>query len=364
MTQKTNFFKLGLFVILAFALTAAMLIAFGAGKFLKTEILAETYFNETVQGLDIGSEVKYKGVKIGTVKSITTPTKVYGIPSNYVLVTFSLAEDCYVGQTGKDAGERMKKAIDEGLSISLSFKGLTGAAYLETDYQVPANPLEITWNPKNLYVPSRRSNIKRVSDALKQMMDSFTDLDIQNLGKDIGALVKNLNNKANDLDMAQISNQAGKLLKELRKTNEKIAGFIESNQMKQIVADAGTSMADLKLIVQDAKEPVKNTLADVETAAAGVTRMTNRLESDYGPKIARLTQKMEATLASLEKTSKMLENMVWVNADIIGKTIENFEHTAENLNQLTLELRKYPGRILMEAPPESQTPAAMKENSK
>ena len=67
MTQKTNYFKLGLFVILAFALTAAMLIALGAGQFLKTETLAETYFNESVQGLNIGSEVKYKGVIIGAV---------------------------------------------------------------------------------------------------------------------------------------------------------------------------------------------------------------------------------------------------------------------------------------------------------
>ena len=57
-----------------------MLIAFGAGQFFKTETLAETYFNESVQGLNIGSEVKYKGVKIGAVKSITTPTKVTTLP--------------------------------------------------------------------------------------------------------------------------------------------------------------------------------------------------------------------------------------------------------------------------------------------
>ena len=149
MTQKTNYFKLGLFVILAFALTAAMLIAFGAGQFLKTETLAETYFNESVQGLNVGSEVKYKGVKIGAVKSITTPTKVYDVASNYVLVTFSLSEDCYVGQTGKNPRERMKKAVDDGLSIFLSFNGLTGSAYLETDYKdKEPDALEIPWTPK------------------------------------------------------------------------------------------------------------------------------------------------------------------------------------------------------------------------
>ena len=57
MTRKANFFKLGLFVIIAFVLFAAFLIAFGAGEFMKKELIAETYFDESVQGLDIGSEV-------------------------------------------------------------------------------------------------------------------------------------------------------------------------------------------------------------------------------------------------------------------------------------------------------------------
>jgi len=50
MTQKANFFKLGLFVIIAFGLGAAFLIIFGAGQFFKKELLAETCFNESVQG--------------------------------------------------------------------------------------------------------------------------------------------------------------------------------------------------------------------------------------------------------------------------------------------------------------------------
>ena len=120
MTQQANFFKLGLFVIIAIGLGAAFLIAFGAGEFFKKETLGETCFDESVQGLDIGSEVKYKGVKIGTVKAITTPAKLYHIQSNYVLVTFSLSDDCYVGQTGETSTIRIQKAIAEGLSVHLA----------------------------------------------------------------------------------------------------------------------------------------------------------------------------------------------------------------------------------------------------
>ncbi|NWH04454.1 MlaD family protein [Desulfobacter latus] len=349
MTRKTNYFKLGLFVILAFALTAAMLIAFGAGQFLKTETLAETYFNESVQGLNIGSEVKYKGVKIGAVKSITTPTKVYDIASNYVLVTFSLSENCYVGQTGKKPEERMKKAVDDGLSIFLSFNGLTGSAYLETDYKKTGpDDLEISWTPENLYVPSRSSNIKEVSDAISHVMEALSTLDLQEMKKDLSALLKSLN-------ITKVSTQAESLLKELRQTNKDLGNTLTSGQVKRILADAGASVADVKQIVHDAKDPIKDALADINTASGSFKRMATGLEQNYEGKLTDMSDKMDTVLASLEKTSRLLENMIWTNADVIEKIIGNLENTTENLNQFTRELREYPGSILMKAPPRAST---------
>jgi len=349
MTQKTNYFKLGLFVILAFALTAAMLIALGAGQFLRTEPLAETYFNESVQGLDIGSEVKYKGVKIGAVKSITTPTKVYDIASNYVLVIFSLSENCYVGQTGKNPEERMKKAVEDGLSIFLSFNGLTGSAYLETDYKRSGpDDLEISWTPENLYVPSQSSNIKEVSDAISHVMEALSTLDLQEMKKDISALLKSLN-------ITKVSAQAESLLKELRQTNRDLGNTLTSGQVKRILADAGASVADLKQIIHGAKDPIKEALADINTASGSFKRMATGLEQGYKGKLTDMSDKMDTVLASLEKTSRLLENMIWANADVIEKTISNLENTTENLNQFTRELREYPGSILMKAPPRAST---------
>ncbi|MEH0018073.1 MAG: MlaD family protein [Desulfobacter sp.] len=361
MTQKANFFKLGLFVILAFGLAAAMLIAFGAGEFFKSETLAETYFDESVQGLDIGSEVKYKGVRIGTVKSITTPTKVYGTPSNYVLVSFALAEDCYVGQTGENAGERLKKAIAQGLTVSLSFKGLTGAAYLETDYQEKASDLDITWTPRTLYLPSRKSSIKRIGDAMNQVLDSLTELNVKGVGNNLASLVSALNEKANALDTKAISDQAGALLKELRQTNRRISGFMDSEQLNRILADAGASFSDLKTIVHDAKKPVDTTLKHIETASKSVAHVAEGLETGLGPRLDQLAGQMNTMLKSLDRTSKMLEKTIWINADTIGRAIDNLERTSENLNQLTLELQKYPGRLLLERPPEVNTPERIKE---
>src|SRR6185369_10194716 len=71
MSMKANYFKLGLFVILALTSLVILLIVIGSGRAFQQKITIETYFNESVQGLDVGSKVKYRGVVIGEVTKIT-----------------------------------------------------------------------------------------------------------------------------------------------------------------------------------------------------------------------------------------------------------------------------------------------------
>ena len=52
MSLKANYFKLGLFVIGAVVAAAALIIIIGSGRAFQTKIPIETYFNESVQGLD------------------------------------------------------------------------------------------------------------------------------------------------------------------------------------------------------------------------------------------------------------------------------------------------------------------------
>ena len=73
---SSRYFKLGAFILAAIVVLVALLIVIGSGRFDRNRITMETYFNESVQGLDVGSKVKYRGVTIGEVTRITfTHTK-------------------------------------------------------------------------------------------------------------------------------------------------------------------------------------------------------------------------------------------------------------------------------------------------
>ena len=71
---ETDKFKLGLFVTISFLLLCILFLVFGLFDFVNTKVPVFTLFQESVQGLESGALVKYRGVPIGKVTDITLST--------------------------------------------------------------------------------------------------------------------------------------------------------------------------------------------------------------------------------------------------------------------------------------------------
>lgn len=355
MTQQANFFKLGVFIIGSFFLCAGFLIALGAGEFLKKEVLVETYFNESVQGLNIGSPVKFKGITIGSVKTITSAARTYDESTNYIQVTMALADDVFLGQTGKTASQRVQKAIENGLTIHLAFMGLTGAAFLETDYSEISDQgkLNFSWKPEHMYIPSRQSSMKRLSETLNHIMDTLTTINIQGIVTDLHLLLRTLNDKAADFHLKEISLQTESLIKEIRESNQTLHKMVSSDAVRQFLADARASVSNFNTILENAKPPIKRTLADFELTAQNTKRITQSMEKTFSDEISSFSSDLTALMESLDRTAGMLEKTVWLNSDQIDTVIENLKITTQNLKYMSMEIRKYPGRLLFENPPDN-----------
>ena len=65
--NSTNYWKLGAFVLGGIALAFAVLVWLGAGDWNRKTRTIVTYFDESVQGLEVGAALKFRGVPVGTV---------------------------------------------------------------------------------------------------------------------------------------------------------------------------------------------------------------------------------------------------------------------------------------------------------
>src|SRR6266852_1477107 len=144
MSSKTRFYKIGVFVILGFILTVIGVIVFGAGKFFRKSITIETYFNQSVQGLDVGAPLKLQGVQIGNVKEIGFVFNRYNTTRTYVLVRAEVYQESVGARkslgripTAEERISTVKELIEKGLRLQLDSSGITGVAFLNMVYLDP-----------------------------------------------------------------------------------------------------------------------------------------------------------------------------------------------------------------------------------
>jgi paraquat-inducible protein B len=172
-TTATNHWKLGLFVVVAIFTMVAVTFWLGARALQRESFPAVTYFDESVQGLDVGSPVKFRGVTVGTVADITiAPDR------RNVQVTSDIYVDA-IRRLGLPVPERGEEFIDPRLRVQLASSGITGVRFLQTDfldpkrYPPPVMPFEPPWN----YVPSAPSTLKSVGDAATDILDRLPVLE-------------------------------------------------------------------------------------------------------------------------------------------------------------------------------------------
>ncbi len=327
MSERANYFKIGLFVIGAATIAVVGLLALGAGSLFQKKFYAESYFDDSVQGLSIGSPIKFRGVQIGQVETIVLVGAEYPTEKRYVLVRFSLYRHA-VGALGQAAVKRfIDKEVEKGLRVRLAFQGVTGTAYLEADYLEAerAPGLSIDWEPDYPLLPSAPSTITRYSEAIDGILRHVEQIDIQAIGSGLEKALTTLNDFMSTTQTGEISRQTLQLLTELRASNRR-----------------------LERLMSKAEEPFDQLLTELPETARNFNSLTLRLDA--------LVKDLPSSMAPLGKTLYRLNGLLTSEQQNITETLDNFRQVSENLRDLTDNARSYPAQLIFGAPPPATEP--------
>ncbi len=309
MSAEAKYFRVGLFVFSGMLLIGSFAVILGGRGLFQDSIVIETYFTESVAGLEIGSPVRLRGVPRGKVSGIGFVADYYALETDddrlaygsIVVVKMEITET--TDPEAIDEPERVRRSLERsiagGLRMRLASNPLTGTAYIEADFLDPKThvPMEIGWTPRRLYIPSAPSTIATISSAAERIFTRLEHVEVEKVVENLDKLLVTLTGEVKETDLPAVSARAKRVLDQLEGT-----------------------LAQLRSDLRDAD-------------------------------VAALAKRADAALDELNATLAAARGVVEGGKYDLTAALDNLRVASENLRDLTDTARSYPSLLILGEPP-------------
>jgi len=325
MNQRTLFLRVGALLAFSAALLIGLVLLL-TGDHWHRGYAYETYFRESVQGLDVGAPVKYRGVTLGHVTSIGLVSAVYGAtadeqvmdPTYRLIVVRFQVDPRRIGKLPDT-----ETAVKTGLRAKLANQGLTGVMFLELDFLPPDKyPVQaVPWTPLDDYIPSVPSTFAQVQDMVTDVLGRLDRIDYAGLIKNLDGLVSDLRH-----EMAS-GGDVHAALEQARQTIADAQSRIDSADLPALSAQLRRTGDAVSQLAQGG--PTRDLVAQTRAAVARLPRL-----------IDSLTQTANRAGAGVADTE----------AELIP-ILQDIRTAVANLRDITEAIRRDPGSVLLQGPP-------------
>jgi paraquat-inducible protein B len=329
MSKKASTTMIGLFTLLGILLGVVAIVLFGAGKYFEKTHKIQLYFEKSVNGLEVGSDVRFGGVRIGSVSAISVIIDTKGnrkiIP---VVVELTEKDLRSVTDSGADSldfssPEGVRRAVGRGLRAGMKQQSLvTGKLYIEFDIQPDIKGF--TYNepgePEFSIVPTIPTEIDELISGITDGLKKINDLDIAGLMEEMRDVFKGAKSQIADLDLKEI--------------NENLTAIT----------------ADVRGLTSDGR--FKSSLANLDEALKEINELSSKANDNIDPLLADIrdvTEKTRASLLRIEESADGLSKVTDPRSPMLLE-FQNLLHETENasrtLRELTGDLKRNPGSLL------------------
>ena len=191
---EANRWKLGLFIIIGTLLIFGGIVFFGVSQFFVPTINLMTIFEESVDGLTVGSPVKYNGVPVGIVTKIMVEQggKISVYMKFYPEVMDMKTRDKLKSNLEKEnyIRKEMDSYVEKGFRCSLQLSGISGNKYIgfkqhDINNYVYNNPeiKDIVGN--SIFIPSVPTYISGAPDNVSKILNQISQVNFNEISSNI-----------------------------------------------------------------------------------------------------------------------------------------------------------------------------------
>ena len=313
----------GLFVITGVLIGVAAIIWLGAANYFQKGTRYVTYFDESVQGLQVDSRVKYRGVDVGSVERI-------GVAPDQRLVEVVVKIN-------------LEGNIEHGIVTQLKAAGITGIVFVELDRRQPEATVFLPpagMKTDYAVIPSQPSQTKQMLSSIDRIMEKVVQIDLKGIADQIRQTTQSMETFLTGKEMTNIVRNLDSATAGLDRSLRRINRVLAEGKAESILSTVEQGIGEARQGIGEARQGIGETregLAEIRKMIAAIGKEVDDL------KTAEISARAQNLIEGLDRRTKAM-------AYDIQSTTDDIRQAVESLRMLIEALRENPSDLLFSEP--------------
>ncbi len=329
--RKPNPKLIGGFVTLALIAATALVMTLGTSSFFGQTGRYLLFFDHSVNGLQVGSAVKFRGVPVGTVAqvSIRHPDQRDDSTAIPVVIAIDLArlERDLLADTSILSPDAIERSLERGLAAQLNLESfITGQQFVELDFMPEREVFRhLAREGEMVEIPTIPSSTDQITNDLAGIISNLEQIDFGQLNQNLNRILKGAADALESIDFAEL--------------NELIVGILD----------------DFKLFIESGE--VNKTLVAVQSAAARIDTLANDIGKALDSYDAEaFAEELKQLASTANHTMKRIDELAALGADFLSpqsdsrieleQTLRDWSRAARSLRSFIQYLERNPRSLL------------------
>ncbi|MEW8219076.1 MAG: MlaD family protein [Candidatus Thiodiazotropha taylori] len=300
---------IGSFVLASLALGLVSVLLFSNGPLANKPTQFILYFEGDVKGLQVGSPVNFRGVKVGQVDSMSITyvreSKEFRIPVVIGIRDGHVNVDGVVTESGVKLD--LDDLISQGLRARLNLQSLvTGKLEIELDF-MPETPIRLVARDKRYpEIPTVQSSMEKLATAIEQ-------IPVERITQRLSEILDSIDEMMADGELKRLTTSLLQIANRLDQITRLLA-----EQAPELLTNSNATLIEARTMIAE---------------VAGTAKQTQALISATDENLTSAFSRWDTTLASGDQAFRQ-----------VGETVESADRLlredSELISQLTTTLRE------------------------
>lgn len=304
---------IGAFVTAALLLLVGMVMFLGSSSLLSQNTRFILFFDQSINGLNEGSMVKFRGVPVGSVERIMIRAEGQRPESTAIPVIIRIdrtrmENDLGVVDPAFDPST-IEDSIERGLVAELSLESfITGQLFVEFSFRPERSPglqNHLLADSGVMAIPTLSSSLDDITDDVASIIADLNELDIDRLNNNINRVLVNTAKVLEGIDSKGIS-------RSVTEAADSFTDFIESGELTKTLRSAQLALKEINTTVKSfnlEEGPLATELNTWTSSLTTTLQELQKLTSQTGEMMApdgSMRYELESMLRELSRAARSI----------------------------------------------------------